>query len=532
MASQVDTSLTCNSAKVWAFYHEHPEIDFEKMNIMFTDIIASIMQSTNPVNNSNITSQILNSLANIQSQLTSQQMEYGKLLFLKLTEFKKEYIDDLKMILSSNIADKIAPLIKESNGSILDKTQLLLTELVPKNNENLSRQINDTIKSFCSSITDEINKTSKSDGETLSQSSLDDFIKTIDSKFSNVIDSTRKMVDSNKDATFSQFSSISSSQIALQSEVKDVLKRMENSSSKGKMSENIVLNILRGLFPSAEVEYVGSQKESGDIMIHRKDKQRILVENKCYESRQVTSDQVKKFIHDIDIQNCSGLFLSQEGGIVNKDNFEINIHNRNVLLYIHNVNYDPEIIKIAIDIIDSFKTKLDEVTLTDDYPISKDTLEEINKEYQLFVEQKLTQLKMVKEFSQKMIKNIEDLQLPCLEKMLSSRFGYITSGKFICEKCNFIGKNPLALSVHKRTCDKTNLSASENNSVSPMNILLQTPSHSVAQPIAQPVVKPPTQLSIQPVIQTSTSAQSPQLVQPKINKTLVKNVIQVKPDNK
>ena len=90
MASSVNTSLTCNSAKVWAFYHEHPEIDFEKMNIMFTDIIASIMHSTNPVNNSNITSQILNGIANIQSQLTSQQMEYGKQLFLKLTEFKKE----------------------------------------------------------------------------------------------------------------------------------------------------------------------------------------------------------------------------------------------------------------------------------------------------------------------------------------------------------------------------------------------------------------------------------------------------------
>ena len=486
MSESVNTSLTCTSAKVWAFYKEHPEIDFEKMNIMFTDIIASIMQTTNPVNNSNITSQIMNGIANIQAQLTNQQNEYGKLLFLKLTEFKKEYIDDLKMILSSNIADKIAPLIKESNGSILDKTHLLLTELVPKNNENLSRQINENIRSFCSSITDEISKTSKIDGEQLSQSSLDSFIKNIDAKFSNVIDSTRKMVDSNKDATLSQFSSISSSQIALQSEVKDVLKRMENSSSKGKMSENIVLNILRGLFPSAEVEYVGSQKESGDIMIHRKDRQRILVENKCYESKNVGSDQVKKFIHDVDIQNCSGLFLSQEGGIVNKDNFEINIHNRNVLLYIHNVNYDPEIIKIAIDIIDSFKSKLDEITLTDDYPISKDTLEEINKEYQVFVEQKLNQLKMVKEFSQKMIKNIEDLQLPCLEKMLSSRFGYITSGKFICEKCNFIGKNPLALSVHKRTCDKTILSTQEITTpsiVSPINIMLQ----SSAQPTVSPV---------------------------------------------
>jgi len=472
----------CKSAKVWAFYHEHPHLDFEKMNVMFTDILASIMNTTNPVNNSNITSQILNGIANIQSQLTSQQVEYGKQLFLKLTEFKKEYIDDLKMILSSNISDKISPLIKDSNGIILDKTQLLLTELVPKNNENLSRQINENIKSFCSSITEEISKTSKMDGEPLSQSSFDEFIKTIDAKFNYVIDSTKKMVDSNKDVTLSQFSSISSSQNALQSEVKDVLKRMENSSSKGKMSENIVLNILRGLFPSAEVEYVGSQKESGDIMIHRKDRQRILVENKCYESRQVTSDQVKKFIHDVDTQNCSGLFLSQEGGIVNKENFEINIHNRNVLLYLHNVNYDPDIIKIAIDIIDSFKSKLDEITLTDDYSINKDTLEEINKEYQLFIEQKLAQLKMVKEFSQRMIKTIEGIELPCLEKMLSTRFGYINSGKFICEKCNFVGKNLLALSVHKRTCDKTNLPTEEVVCVSPINIKLSPSVQSVVQP--------------------------------------------------
>jgi hypothetical protein len=477
----VNTSLTCSSAKVWAFYHEHPELNFEKMNIMFTDILVSIMQTTNPVNNSNITSQILNGIANIQSQLTNQQAENDKQLFLKLTEFKKEYIDDLKMILSSNIADKIAPLIKDSNGLILDKTQILLSELVPKNNENLSKQINENIKSFCSFITDEISKTSQMDGEPLTQSSLDTFIKTIDLKFADVIDTTKKMVDSNKDATLSQFSSITSSQNALLSEVKDVFKRMENSSSKGKISENIVLNILRGLFPSAEVEYVGSQKESGDIMIHRKDKQKILVENKCYESRQVTSDQVKKFIHDVDTQNCSGLFLSQEGGIVNKENFEINIHNRNVLLYIHNVNYDPDIIKIAIDIIDSFKSKLDEITTTEDYSISNDTLEEINKEYQLFLEQKLAQLKMVKEFSQKMIKNIEGIELPCLEKMLSSRFGYITSGKFICDKCNFVGKNRLALSVHKRTCDKT---TQEVNNDSPSNIQL-TPPASPAQPVVQ-----------------------------------------------
>jgi hypothetical protein len=414
------------------------------------------------------------------------------------------------MILSSNIADKIAPLIKESNGTILDKTQLLLSELVPKNNENLSRQINDNIKSFCTSISDEISKTSKQhDGEMLSQSSLDNFIKNIDAKFSNVIDSTRKMVDSNKDATLSQFSSITSSQNSLQSEVKDVLKRMENSSSKGKISENIVLNILRGLFPSAEVEYVGSQKESGDIMIHRKDRQKILVENKCYESKTVGSDQVKKFIHDVDTQNCSGLFLSQEGGIVNKNNFEINIHNRNVLLYIHDVNYDQDIIKIAIDIIDSFKSKLDEITTTYDYSISKDTLDDINNEYQVFVDQKLIQLKMIKEFSQKITKSIEDLQLPILDKLLSSKYGFLSS-KCFCEKCGYVAKNQHALSCHKRgSCGK------QVETVPPLNIQFQPP---IQQPVQQPIQQPVQQPLQQPIQQKLTKLITKTVLSPPQNK--------------
>ena len=54
--------------------------------------------------------------------------------------------------------------------------------------------------------------------------------------------------------------------------------------------------------------------------------------------------------------------------------------------------------------------------------------------------------------------------------------------KFICEKCNFVGKNLLALSVHKRSCDKTNLPTEEVDCVSPINIKLS--------PSVQPVVLP------------------------------------------
>ena len=55
-------------------------------------------------------------------------------------------------------------------------------------------------------------------------------------------------------------------------------------------------------------------------------------------------------------------------------------------------------------------------------------------------------------------------------------------------QCNFIGKNPLALSVHKRTCDKTILPTQEVNYVHPMNIQLQT--HSQQQPSQAPSQAP------------------------------------------
>jgi len=70
--------------------------------------------------------------------------------------------------------------------------------------------------------------------------------------------------------------------------------------------------------------------------------------------------------------------------------------------------------------------------------------------------------------------------------MLSSRFGYTTSGKFICEKCHFVGKNRLALSVHKRTCDKTHTEEEEEvGDVTPINIQLTLPPPPAQQPIVQ-----------------------------------------------
>lgn len=93
-------------------------------------------------------------------------------------------------------------------------------------------------------------------------------------------------------------------------------------------------------------------------------------------------------------------------------------------------------------------------------------LDEINKEYQFFVSQKLLQIKTVKDFGQKMIKQIEENDFPSLEKFLSTRYAF-SSSKYVCEFCDFVGKNQSAMSAHKRGC-KSKLNVVTTDECSPV----------------------------------------------------------------
>ena len=327
------------------------------------------------------------------------------------------------------------------------------------------------MKQFHTSISEDTNSLFK---KTINQSSLEEFMKNIDTKFSNasissqqamnnLINSTEQRLDSRiheiKTSTEKNISDIKeisttnqTSQFSLNNNVSELLKKMEISSVKGKYSENILFNILQSLYSTAQVDVVGEQKETGDIILTRKNKPTILIENKNW-NKNVVQEEVKKFIRDVETQNCCGLFLSQNFGIANKENFEININDGNVLLYVHEVNNDAEKIKTAIDIIDNFKTKLDEVNNINGngYNIDKEILDEVNKEYQMFATQKMIQIKTVKDFTNKMIRQIEEIQLPTLDQYLSTRFAF-SSSKYVCEVCEYVAKNQSAMSAHKRGC--------------------------------------------------------------------------------
>jgi hypothetical protein len=234
-----------------------------------------------------------------------------------------------------------------------------------------------------------------------------------------------------------------------------MLKKFGKTSEKGNVSEHAVHRILLDMFPCAEVNHVGGDtKESGDIMLIRKNQPVIMIENKDYNSRNVPGMEVEKFIRDCEIQDTCGIMLSQHTGIANKSNFELQVHGNLVLLFVHEVNFDADKIKTAINIVTHFKDAMEKnVTNGDDHVIKPHILNDINKDFASYLAQKTAMLKMTKDNSDKMMTLINEMKLPALEAYLSPNFSK-SSGKnnntcVYCEK--FI---PKSMAQHHRYCVK------------------------------------------------------------------------------
>lgn len=461
-------TLTITNKKVFDFYEEHKNLNFENMNVLFVDLLDTLLRNTNPTLDANVAATLIDSIKSLQGQvnniednITKNQSEIGNVFTLKFLDFKREYMADMQMILSSNTSDKLGPLIKEYNDSLLDKTRIMVSEIIPKNQETLHKNIDTSLQKLQSSIT---NDTTMLMNSSLTKDVLENYSSSIDEKFSStllssqnllnsLIESTEKRLDSRLSEIKDLSSTNNSSQVSLCDNINDLLKKMENSSSKGRISENILFNVLHSLYPTAQIDSVGTTKETGDIILKRKDKPAIVFENKNYD-RNVGQEEVRKFLRDIENQNCSGIMLAQHYGIANKNNFEIELHNNNVLVYMHKVEYDADKIKAAVDMIDYFKLCLNELEVGtgEQINMSKEFLGDINKEYQNFVNNKLAHIKTIKDYQQKLISQVDDIKLPSLEHYLSRLFASSAAKELTCEYCNYIAKNVRALTAHHRGC--------------------------------------------------------------------------------
>jgi hypothetical protein len=619
--SKPDYTLSITNKKIWNFYNDNPHIKFEEINIIFHEFVekfvedmsstlrttinsqilnsvteqgsqindlklhfsnlnAFVSKAFQDINNSNVNSQILTSVTDqnaqiveIKTNLSSLNNTISKLntditnnLIVKFLDIKKEYIDDVKNIINLNSnekTEKISALIEKYNSHLVDKTTLILNDIIPKNQEHFHKQINDTMKDFYKDISEDTakllqsanNDTSLKDFvnnfETKSSlmlqniqqpvfssllateerlnsniSNIKDMMSNFESKCSQMLQNSQqpvlsyitaseerlnsnilnikdtssilateerlnsnisniKDVMSNFETKCSQMlqnsqqpvlsyitaseerlnsnilnikdtSSVNQkSQEKIFSELSDFLNKYKNSSHKGNLEQNHLLSLLTQMCPTAELVVTSNLSASGDIIMKRKDRDHILIENKDYEVN-VNPKEIEKFIRDVEENNCHGIFLSQNTGITSKTNYQIEIHNGKILVYIHCVQYNKDKIQIAIDIIDNLLPKLEELeTDEDDSFISKDTLDDINREYQMFASQKLAIINFLKDNNKKVISQIEDMKFSTLNNYLSTKYAFVKKDGFTCTVCNtFTAPNRKSLSAHERWCGK------------------------------------------------------------------------------
>lgn len=228
-------------------------------------------------------------------------------------------------------------------------------------------------------------------------------------------------------------------------------KYKSNSSVKGNVSECELYSLVQKLVPYDFLISCAAESCSCDLRLTRKDKRlpTILFENKDY-STTVNTDEVEKFERDLKLQHCHGIFISQNSPIAYKNNFQIDIIDNLIHLYIPNAGYDSEKIKLAINIIDSLSEKLNlsENNPNDEiYELSIDDFENIKKEYCDFANRKVEMLDIIKSITKQLSDKLDAIEMPVLKRITVGNIETKQLG-IICSICNkFNAKNKASL-VH------------------------------------------------------------------------------------
>ena len=409
--------LEIRNKQILSFFDQHPSLDAETMILKFINIMETLQENMNKTLNNSSVIEILDNIKSLKS-------ENEKNISSGIVDLKRGLNEDIKSLKSENEKNISSGVLDLKRGLNEDIRMIMCNSI----NENLEPSLREKLKE--------------------QQATL---VAHIYGRLENVLDNK---IASIKESSFENKTILSEQNNTLNS----LLKRFENSSKKGKMSENLLSNVLAEVYPLAEIEDVGKTKETGDIIMLRKNKPKILIENKDW-TRAIVNAEVQKFVRDVEIQKCHGLFLSQNVGICSKDNYEIEILEGNlVTVYIHNVNYDAEKIRIGVDIIDSISEILKEIDVLEinqstEYSISKELTQFINIEYQNYLTHKERTIKMAKDFVTNLIKHEEEFNFSSLEKFLESKCN-TQNNKNVCKYCGFIGKKAQSLSAHMRGCAK------------------------------------------------------------------------------
>ena len=461
--------LVVNDERVLNFYKTHSFIDFETANVLLVEMLERILQKNNDnrddillsyikkldsnfgMLNNNISDvredvkQSSQSIVNLQTTLSSMPTNLTDNLSSKLNTFRENQVKELERILDSN---------NHNNADAFDKK--LKTELVEQIrslfDNNMNNKIDKSLTQFEKTFRDDFKSYIKDFEKTDSpQSIIDSFNTNLQIK----CDSLQQFIQ----RCHEQIDKTTNSHTETLNLVQTHFDRQKNSTFKGKDSEIKLEEGLNASFPDCQITNTTGIAKAGDFLIERNNKQSIMIENKDYKAN-VPKDEIEKFIRDVEEQNVNGILISQKSGICRKKNFQIDIHNGKIIVFIHHLDYNFDNIRLAVEVIDNLSNSLKDYGEDSvDIKLPLDIVKKINEEYLNFITQKTNLLENLKKYNKSMTSLINEMQFPELSNILSQHFTSTEQTLYKCEYCNSrVFKSKKALTKHIQTCkDNTNV---------------------------------------------------------------------------
>ena len=429
------------------FYTKHPNWSFEKVNVFIITLLSSISEESSQDNQNEIFSKVINTITEMKNDMSNLKSQISILNEkTNVSEVAEQIISEFSTKISTSelqTNQQMKNLIEKENDNMLAKLSNSISSYIPqalKNSEKEFQLINNQNSTSFKNIID-ILDSNKPVPHNIIQSMFTDYTSSIQSNISF------------------KFSEVNQNISDLVFKTDNVLDKFKNSSLKGQLSENALSNVISRLFPSAEIIETRNIPESGDFIIKAEEfNKAVLIENKDYINN-VPTDEVNKFIRDVQKQNAHGIFFSQSSGIVNKHNFHIDILDDSINVYVHNVGFRNDIILPAFEIIQQLQHLVQSNTTQENHVITVITtteLTQINDELKLWNKQSDEHVSNL----QKCIKHMQLSPSVKLQEILMKHFG-TPAIIHCCPKCQKKFKNRAGLASHMKSCKK-----SEENTIS------------------------------------------------------------------
>ena len=170
-----DYTLSVNNQKIHSFYRNHSTINFEQANLLLIEFLDTMFNSITNDLDSNINSKLLSYMTSNKEEITAlkdnihsmnetmSKMNISTINSVNehLMKMKTDYIEEVNRVITNGnftVGEKISSIMEKNSEHILDKTTILLNDVVPKSQERLHATLQSNLKDLHADMNKDVSK--------------------------------------------------------------------------------------------------------------------------------------------------------------------------------------------------------------------------------------------------------------------------------------------------------------------------------------------------------------------------------------